>query len=110
MTLDFLGEEREINQGHQKKGHKFELCQLTPDKVKADDIYDTNPDFVKGVIKIQTNTEDELTIYEEKACESLLKVHCPRAESTTGDIAHDADEDGEHCPEPQDYRSLWNSS
>jgi hypothetical protein len=43
--LDFLCDD--INQGHQKKGCEFELCQLKPDKFKAGNIHHSDPGFVK---------------------------------------------------------------
>ncbi len=50
-ALDFLCES--ILTGHGVKGDEFEFCELKPDKIQAGNHYDSNPDFVTGVIKLQ---------------------------------------------------------
>lgn len=60
----------------QQKGnpqHVFYRCKFKADHTKAGNKHDTDPDFVKGLIKIQNCRETSMTPREKAACKSLRK-------------------------------------
>ena len=55
-----------------KAGDDFRHCKLNPNKFQVGNIYDSDDDFISGVIKLQREQDSELTRDEEIACKGFL--------------------------------------
>lgn len=88
-SLDLLM--RKVRSGRNMNSSKLYTCKLQSNKINTDNGLSTDPNFERGVAKIQQGVvyENQMTIEEKNACKILLK-HC---ESMSDDEVESEDED-----------------